>query len=575
MSTHSRELLPWLAIIIALTTGFVQCTSRFSEQADLVLLNGKIVTLDDEKPKASALAVKGGIILSVGSNIDVQPFIDSNTRVIDLDGALAIPGFIEGHAHLLGLGQSLMRLDLRSAATWSEIVAMVEQEVSRRQPGEWIIGRGWHQDKWQSAPAPNVDGLPLHRELSRVSPDNPVLLTHASGHSCIANARAMELAKIDNDTPDPKGGTIVRDTDGIAIGVFLETAMDALYAARDSASLYRTPEEMSRSVREAVELASAECLSNGITSFQDAGSSFETIDLLRQMAREGELKLRLWVMISENNDSLGEKIGQYFIIREGDGFLTVRAVKRLIDGALGSHGAWLLEPYADLNNSTGLNTEPIESMRETARIAIEHGFQMCTHAIGDRGNREVLNVYEEVFRMHPGKTNLRWRVEHAQHLHPDDIARFGQLDVIASMQGIHCTSDGPWVPKRLGDARTAQGAYVWQELWKSGAIVSNGTDAPVERVDPIANFHALVTRELADGSRFYPDQCLTREQALRSYTLNCAYAAFEDDIKGSLKVGKLADITVLSRDILTVPENEIPGTEVLYTIVGGRVAYQR
>jgi predicted amidohydrolase YtcJ len=257
------------------------------------------------------------------------------------------------------------------------------------------------------------------------------------------------------------------------------------------------------------------------------------------------------------------------------GFLTVRAIKRLIDGALGAHGAWLLEPYSDLPGSTGLNMTPVEEIEQTAALAIRHGYQLCTHAIGDRGNREILDIYQRIFEEHPDKKDLRWRVEHAQHLHPEDIPRFDRLGVIASMQGIHCTSDAPWVPARLGDERANQGAYVWKKLMNSGAVVANGTDTPVEAVDPIMNFHALVTRQTKEGKAFYPDQRMTREEALKAYTLNGAYAAFQENIKGSLTPGKLADMVVLSRDILTVPEDLIPGTDVLITILGGKVVYQK
>jgi len=282
-------------------------------------------------------------------------------------------------------------------------------------------------------------------------------------------------------------------------------------------------------------------------------------------------------MISSEASSaeLEKNLPDYRMIDEADHRLTVRAIKRALDGALGSHGAWLLEPYEDLPGSTGLNTISTEEMRRTAALAVQHGFQMCTHAIGDRANRVTLDVYEEAYKAARGQTDLRWRIEHAQHLHPDDIPRFARLGVIASMQGIHCTSDGPWVPKRIGDKRSAEGAYVWQKLMQSGAIVCNGTDAPVEDIDPLANFYASITRRLPDGSQFYADQCMTREEALRSYTINNAYASFEEDQKGSLTVGKLADITVLSQDIMTIPEEEIPATEVMYTIVGGTVMYAR
>jgi predicted amidohydrolase YtcJ len=321
-------------------------------------------------------------------------------------------------------------------------------------------------------------------------------------------------------------------------------------------------------------LADQACLANGVTSFHDAWTSFETIEIYKQLSRDNKLGVRINAMIGEPNERLKQDISRYKIIGFGDHHLTVRSIKRLIDGALGSHGAWLLEPYNSLPTSVGLNTEPIEAMNVTARIAIENGLQLCTHAIGDRGNRETLDIYEEAFKQHPGKKDLRWRIEHAQHLHPDDIPRFGKLGVIASMQTIHCTSDGPWVIKRLGEKRAKEGAYVWRKLIDSGAVICNGTDVPVENINPIANFYAAVTRKMKDGNVFFGDQKMTREEALRSYTLNGAYASFEENIKGSLTPGKLADITVLSKDIMTIPEDEILSTEVLYTIVGGKVLYQ-
>jgi hypothetical protein len=322
-------------------------------------------------------------------------------------------------------------------------------------------------------------------------------------------------------------------------------------------------------------LASEECLSKGITSFHDAGSASQTIDLYRKLLNEGKLGVRLWVMISGTNERLAEELPKYRIINEADKHLTVRAIKKLIDGALGPHGAWLLEPYEDMPESAGLNTSSIEDITETARLAIENDFQLCVHAIGDRANRETLNIYEEAFKAHPEKTDTRWRIEHSQHLHRDDIPRFGELGVIAAMQGIHCTSDAPYVLERLGEKRAEEGAYVWQKLMQSGAVVTNGTDAPVEDVDPIASYYSTVSRKLDDGTIFYPDQRMSRLEALRSYTLNNAHAAFEEDIKGSLTPGKLGDITVLSKDIMTIPEDEIPTTEVLYTIVGGKVMYRK
>jgi hypothetical protein len=355
-----------------------------------------------------------------------------------------------------------------------------------------------------------------------------------------------------------------------------EAAQAAVADAISRQQSQRSAQETKAEEIEHVKLAVNKALANGVTTFHDAGSSFQTIDLLKQMADYGDLPIRLYVMIGPEmpNEVLAESISEYRLIGYGNNHLTVRAIKRMIDGGLGAHGAWLLDPYADQPESTGLVLDPPGNIARTAELAIQHGFQLNTHAIGDRGNREVLNVYEAIFRSHRYKKGLRWRIEHAQHLAPDDILRFAALGVIASMQGVHATSDGPWVPRRLGEQRSREGAYAWRALWDTGAVVTNGTDTPVEDISPIMSFYATVTRRLADDSTFFPEQRLTREEALKSYTINNAYAAFEEDIKGTLTPGKLADIVVLSRNILTVPEARIPGTEVLYTIVGGEIVYE-
>ncbi|UCC40209.1 MAG: amidohydrolase [Candidatus Aminicenantes bacterium] len=545
------------------------------EPADLVLKNGKIVTVNDEKPEAQALAVRGDTIVAVGSNEEIEAYITQTTKVIDLEGKLAIPGFTDAHVHFTGIGQAKLGLDLMHVKNWDEVVAMVKDAVEKAQPGEWITGRGWHQEKWDKTPEPNVHGLPLHHSISKVSPDNPVLLRHASGHSSFANAKAMEMGEVTSKTLDPSGGEIVKDSKGNPIGIFRETAQRLIRRAFSHYVDNRPPEENEAERRKVVDLAIKECVSKGLTSLHDAGSSFETIDLFKEFAQEGKLGIRLYVMIRTDNEELEKRVSNYKIMGIGENHLTVHSIKRSIDGALGPHGAWLLEPYKSLPASVGLNTSPLDVVKETARIAIENGFQLCVHAIGDRANQETLNIFEEAFKAHPEKKGLRWRIEHSQHLHPNDIPRFGQLGVIASMQGIHCTSDGPWVLKRLGEKRAEEGAYVWQKLMRSGAIICNGTDAPVEDVDPLASFYATVSRRMKDGTVFYPDQRMSREEALRSYTLNCAYAAFQEDILGSLEPGKLADITVLSKDIITIPEDEILSTEVLYTIVGGKVLYQK
>ncbi|MCH7717753.1 MAG: amidohydrolase [Gemmatimonadetes bacterium] len=566
MTSRSRRRIPIGSLIFLALAGTVACAES-GLTADLVLRGGKIVTVDDNLPEAQALAVKDDTIIAVGTDAEIDAYVGRRTEVIELEGRLAIPGFVESHAHFLGIGDAQLQLDLMDVQNWDEIVSMVEAVTGDAPTGELIRGRGWHQEKWDRVPEGAVDGLPHHRSLSRVSPNNPVVLVHASGHASFANAKAMEMSGITRDTPDPPGGQIVRDAAGNPIGAFRETAQGLLGPASSGA----TPPDQ----RRRAELAIEELLAKGITSFQDAGSSFSDVDVYKEMVDDGTLGVRLWVMIRASNEELAVKLADYRMVGYGGNRLTVRTIKRSIDGALGSHGAWLLAPYADLPSSSGLNTTTVASVEETARLAMLHDYQLAVHAIGDRGNRETLDIYERVFAAHPDKTGLRWRIEHAQHLHPDDIPRFGQMGVIASMEAIHATSDAPWVVPRLGERRAREGAYVWQSLLQSGAVVTNGTDAPVEDVDPIASFYASVARRDKNGNAFYPDQRMSRMEALRSYTLSGAYAAFEEDIKGSLTPGKLADITVLSKDIMTIPEEEIPSAEVVHTIVGGKVMYSR
>lgn len=548
---------------------------REKTPAGLVLTNGKIVTMEDGSPVVEALAATDGRIVAVGTAKKIARYVGPSTRLIDLKGRTAVPGFIDSHAHFTGVGEARMILDLTKAKNWDEIVALVAEAAAKAGPGEWIVGRGWHQEKWDRRPVPNVDGLPFHDQLSAAAPRNPVFLEHASGHCCLANAMAMELGGVTGKTPDPPGGEIVRDARGNAIGAFRETAQGFVGIPLRGAELKKTEEERAEKEREAVELAAQECLSKGITSVHDAGASFETIDLYRSLAEQGKLGVRIYAMISEDNSELERRLSQYRIIGAGQDHLTVRAVKRLLDGALGAHGAWLIEPYSDLPGSTGLNTTPLEVLKETARLAIENDFQLCTHAIGDRANREILDIYEQAFAAHPEKRDVRWRVEHAQHLSPPDIPRFGRLGVIASMQGVHCTSDGPWVVAKLGEKRAREGAYAWRSVMDGGAVICNGTDAPVEDIDPLPSFYSTVTRMMNNGTAFFPEQRLSREEALRTYTLNGAYAAFQEGLLGSLKPGKLADITVLSADIMTVPDEEIPAAAVLMTIVGGQVLYEK
>jgi hypothetical protein len=558
-----RTIASGAAAFVLLGTA-ASCANR-PESADLVLRHGRVVTMDRGRPQAEAIAVNGDRIAAVGSDEEISRHVGPATQVIELEGTLAIPGFIEAHGHFTGLGNALMELRLADAKRWDEIVAMVGVAAKNARPGEWIRGRGWHQEKWDRVPTPNVEGFPLHQSLDAVSPDNPVALTHASGHGTYANAKALELSGITRDTVDPPGGEIVRDGKGNPAGFLKETAQRLLEipSATDP-----------RLVERQASLAAQDAIAKGVTSFQDAGSPFATIDELRKMSEEGRLPIRLWVMVRDTNEQLRANLAAYRTIGAANQRFTVRAIKKSIDGALGSRGAWLLEPYSDLPSSSGLNTTSVEEITGAARLALQYGYQMAVHAIGDRANRETLNLYEALLNEKPGHEDLRWRIEHAQHLNAADIPRFGRLGVIASMQGIHCTSDAPFVVARLGAQRAEEGAYVWQKLMKSGATIANGTDTPVEDVDPIANFYASVSRRVKDGSVFFGDQRMSREEALLSQTLNAAYAAFEDDVKGSLSPGKLADIVVLTKDIMTIPEDEIRSTKVHYTIVGGKVVYR-
>ena len=558
-----------LATIALVTVTAVGGQQPAPMPADLVLMNGKIVTVEPSQPQVEAIAIGGTRIAAVGTTAAIKGYVGPKTQVIDLNGQLAIPGFIEGHAHFTGIGLAKVNLDLTKAKTWDEIVAMVGRAVESAKPGQWIRGRGWHQEKWTVKPSPSVEGFPVHDSLSRVSPNNPVVLTHASGHATFVNAKAMEVSGVTRETQNPSGGDFLRDAAGNPTGLFRETASRLIREPP------RTAEEDVARARKILELASQEVVSKGVTSLQDAGSSLEDVDLMKRMIDEGRINVRLWVMLRISNQALAANLAKYRTIDYGDGFLTVRGIKRSIDGALGSRGAWLLESYSDKPDDIGRNTTSVQEIRETAKLALQHGYQLCVHAIGDRANRETLDLFEEAFKAHPGNKDLRWRIEHAQHLHPADIPRFAQLGVIASMQGVHCTSDAPYVPARLGEKRAREGAYVWQKLMKSGAVVTNGTDAPVEDVDPIAGFYATVSRKTQDGSVFYGGERMSRMEALKSYTINGAYAAFQENSLGSLEVGKYADVVVLSKDIMTVPEDEIPSAEVVYTIVGGTVRYKR
>ena len=566
----------FLPFFITVTGIFTSIACRGSDgPADLVLRNGRIVTMDDQWPQVSALAVKGDRITAIGSDGEMRRYTGEKTKVIDLKGMLAIPGFIEGHGHFYSLGASLMELELRYAENWEAIIALVAAEAEKKKPGTWIIGRGWHQDKWNTKPEPNVEGLPTHHKLSAVSPQNPVFLSHTSGHGVFVNQAAMQAAGISRRSVDPPGGEIVRDENGEPTGMLREYAAQP---ARDALKTYQTqrsPDEVEVNMRQQVILAAQNAIENGITSFQDMGSTWEELDHLKMMAAEGSLPIRLYMAIQEPAVEMAEKLADYRLVDYGNNFLTIRCIgEKVLDGALGTHGGWLLEAYTDRPGSFGLNVTPVPEIRHSAELAMKHDYQLAIQGIGDRAARELFNIYEEQFAVYPEKKDLRWRIEHAQVTHPDDLPRYASLGVIPGIQGIFACSDGPWVVDRLGVDRTKERGYVFRSMAESGALIMNGTDPPVEEISPIASFHCSVTRELPDGNIFQPEQRLTREQALRSYTINNAFAAFEEDLKGSITPGKLADITVLSKDIMTVPEDEIVEAEIVYTIIGGEVLYK-
>jgi len=572
MRSSVRSFGPACLVLFGLFCG----CGEAPEPAEFVLLGGKLVTMDSARPQVSGLAASGGRIVALGDDSEIRRHIGEATQVIELEGRTAVPGFIEGHAHFVGIGRALMNLDVGSLRSWDEVVEKIAAAAEQSGPERWIVGYGWHQEKWDRPPARTVEGYPTHELLSRAVPDRPVLLKHAAGgHGGIVNQAMLDRLNIDDDTPNPPGGTIVRDASGAATGVLREKAYALALAAHATYEDEVSPDAVQARERREIQLADQECLSKGITSLQDAGSTFHTIDLLREAVEQEQIGVRLYVMILEESDALALQLADYRMQDIGDHHLTVRSLKRSIDGALGTHGAWLLEPYSDLPETAGINTVSLDEMRRTIELAMEHDFQLAVHAIGDRANRETLDLFSEAMSDAKTFAARRWRVEHAQHLHPDEIPRFAELGVVASMQGVHCTSDGPWVPTRIGDERSEAGAYVWRKLLDSGAVVSNGTDAPIEDVDPIVNFHSTVTRLMRNGEVFYPDQRMTREEALRAATLSAAYAAFEESEKGSLELGKLADVTVLSRDIMSIPLEQILDTHVTHTIVGGQLKYER
>ena len=555
-----------LALIMLFT---VSCEA---EKADMIIHNGTIYTMNDFMPTAEAVAVINGKVAALGKYKDLDYLIGPKTKIINLNGAMMTPGLIEGHGHFYGLGLAKMQLDLSTASSYDELVDMVSDAVDQSSPGQWILGRGWHQSKWSDSKENFIKGFQTHDSLSEISPNNPVWLKHASGHAGFANQKAMDIAGVSSETEFGFGGEIIKDLSGNPTGVFNERAQGLINKYVDS-----NLDE--NSDLRAIELAVKACLENGITSFHDAGTGNKTITTLREAIANNLLRVRIYAMLTSGDTLL---LNQWYKkgpeIGTGNDFLTIRSIKLNADGALGSRGAWLLNEYADRPGHYGMATQSMDYVYTVAKKGIQSGFQVNSHAIGDRANREILNQYEKVFNEFPEMAkDHRWRIEHAQHIDPADIPRFGRLKVIPSIQGIHMSSDRPWAINRLGQKRIVESAYVWRSLINHGAILINGSDVPVEPIDPIASFYASTTRKTLKGfpdSGYEPEQKMTRIEALKSYTINAAYGAFEEKLKGSIEIGKYADFAVFSQNLVTIPDEKILNTKVLYTIVNGNIEYQ-
>ena len=539
--------------------------------ADMILVNGHIYTMDESNPQVEAVVIKADTFLYVGSREIAESFHGKETKTIDLEGKTMVPGLVEGHAHIMGIGYNLLNVDLRGATSYQEVVDMVAERAANTPEGSWITGRGWHQDKWTEKPE-MTNGFPSHDLLSEAVPNHPVYLKHASGHAALANAKAMEVADVTRNTPQPDGGEIFKSITGEPTGIFNETAQSIVAEV--------IPEATKESDERALKLALEQCFAYGITGFHQAGSGPDHINLYKEFAQRGELKLRLFVMLNGKDQEL---LSTYFTngIEEDlyNNQLTVRSVKLYADGALGSRGAWLLEEYSDAPGVHGHNVMPMDEIEEITKRAYKAGFQVCIHAIGDRANREVLDIYERTFKLYPESApkEPRFRIEHAQHFHPKDIPRFAEMGVVPAMQAIHMASDRPWAIDRLGLIRIKHGAYMWQSLLQSGAKIVNGTDAPVEPITPLASLYASVSRRTLKGKPeggYEPLEKMTREQALRSYTLDAAFGAFREDRKGSIEVGKWADLTIFDKDIMMIDDNDILKAKVEMTVIGGEVVYK-
>ena len=543
-----------LRLAVGITLGLTFTAANFfGETADLVIVNARVYTVNPRQPSATAIAIKAGKFLAVGDS--VSDYVGAETRRIDVHGKAVIPGFIDSHGHMLGLGETLSSLDLHGVSSELEIQAMVANRARLRKPGEWITGFGWDQNLWKNKQ------FPIKDLLDSAAPDNPVVLTRVDGHAIWVNSEALTVTGVKDKVADPTGGRVMRDETGYPTGVFIDNAMD----------LVKVPDETPAQREADLEAAAKLCARIGLTTVHDAGIPAATLEAYRTLIQKNRLPIRINAMISGSDPDLwnrflkaGPEIGD---------FLTVRSVKLYADGALGSRGAALLAPYSDDPKNSGLTITEQATIEKFAREAVKGGFQVCTHAIGDRANHEVLLAYAAALH---GKNDKRFRVEHAQVVAPEDFARFRDNSIIASMQPTHATSDMPWAALRLGRVRI-EGAYAWQTFLKLGVHLAFGSDFPVENPNPIWGFYAAVSRQDRQGNPdggWFPNQRLTRAEALRSWTIEGAYAAFQETTKGSIEPGKFADFVVLSDDIMRIAPARIPTARVTMTVVNGKVVYQ-
>jgi len=550
------------ALLIALAASPLIAQRNAPPPADLIVTHAKIYTVDDNHPFVSAMAVRGGRIQFVGSEREALLLRGPSTKMLDAGGQTIIPGMIDAHAHLFGLGTFLKNIDLTDTRSYDAIVTRVGERLKGIPSGRWVIGRGWDQNKWGDT------RFPTHEALSRVSPNNPVVLERIDGHALLVNAAAMRAAGVTAATKDPSGGRIERGANNDPTGVFVDNAMSLIDKV--------IPPLSHDDMRAATLGAIAESNKYGLVGLHDPGEPRDVLDVFEELAKAGTFTLRVYAMISDDSAAIEHYFQRGPQSALYDGHLWIRSIKLYADGALGSRGAALLDPYADDAKNVGLLKSTPAHLQDVATRALQHGFQVGTHAIGDRGNRVALDAYEAALKAVP-TVDHRFRIEHVQILDHADVPRFAQLGVIPSMQAVHQTSDMYWAPTRLGYARTF-GAYAWRSLLNTGVIIPNGSDFPVERVNPLYSFHAAVSRQ-DDNSwppgGWFPEQKMTREEALKSMTIWPAYAGFMESLTGSLTAGKYADFVILDQDIMTVPESSILGTGVIATYIGGRAVYER